>query len=36
MRPFRTSGWATGEVAIIALGDVAPALLKDLDSRIPG
>lgn len=34
MRPFRSDGWASGDVAYVELGAVAPALLDALRSRV--
>ena len=37
LRPFRVDGWATGDVAYVELGTVAPALLETLRDRVePG
>lgn len=34
MRPFRADGWATGDVAYVELGTVAPALVDALRERV--
>ena len=34
MRPFRTDGWAVGDVAYVELGTVAPALTDALRERV--